>query len=256
MTGGDAASELGERGRRPPSPAAPALDVRQLVVRFGGVVAVDNIDFTASRGEVTGLIGPNGAGKTTVLDAVCGFTAATGQVHIDGRRLDGMAPHRRSRLGLGRTFQQAQLFVDLTVFENVLVGAHRQRDPAEAADAAIRALGLDAVQRSWADELPHGVRQQVALARAVASDPAVLLLDEPAAGLDPRETARLGRVLRRIADQGACAVVLVDHDMDLVLDVCDRITVLQSGRVIAGGTPTAVMTDPVVRHAYLGRAAS
>lgn len=248
--------------------SGPALRVEGLTVSYGGVLAVDGVSLTVERGEVVGLIGPNGAGKTSFIDAVTGFTAARGTVRVDDTALDGMPAHRRARAGLGRTFQSVELFDDLTVEENLrvaasdprwwspLVDAVRPRDR-HAADVAwaLDAVGLADAAAEMPTELPTGRTRLVGVARALVRRPAVLLLDEPAAGLDTTESAALGRRIRAIAASGV-AVLLVDHDMSLVLSVCDRVAVLDFGALIATGPPTAIREDPRVIAAYLGTGAA
>ncbi len=223
------------------------LDVQGLDVRFGGVHAVAEVDLAVAPGELVGLIGPNGAGKTTVIDALTGFVPARGTVHFDGRALDGQAPHHRSRAGLVRTWQSLELFDDLTVAENLSVAGGE----GGAVDDALAAMGLDDVADRLPTQLSQGRRKLVGVARALASGPLLLLLDEPAAGLDSDESQALGRRIRQLADDGL-AVLLVDHDMALVLGVSDRVVVLDRGRIIADGTPDDVRADDGVVAAYLG----
>ncbi|MDQ6727784.1 MAG: ATP-binding cassette domain-containing protein, partial [Actinomycetota bacterium] len=212
-----------------------ALEVRGLSVRFGATEAVHDLDLNLAAGTVTGLIGPNGAGKTSAIEAISGLGPATaGSVRVGGVAVDGLPPHRRARLGLARTFQALELFEDLTVGENLMVA------------------GGEGGNERLPAELSHAERSGLALDRALAGRPSVLLLDEPAAGLDDAGRGALAHRLREVAASGA-AVLLVDHDMRLVLDVCDRITVLDAGRVIAEGTPAAVRSDAGVIAAYLGR---
>jgi branched-chain amino acid transport system ATP-binding protein len=222
----------------------PALEVADVSVRFGGSTAVNRVALLVAPGEVVGLIGPNGAGKTTLLDAITGFVPYDGEVRIGGRSMTGLAAHERALAGVTRTFQSLELFEDLSVAENLEVAG------AEAAGTLDR-LGL----RALADRLPamlsHAQRKAVALARALVARPRVLLLDEPASGLDADERAALRATVAAIA-AGGTAVVLVDHDMGLVLDVCERVCVLQAGAVLATGRPREIRADPRVRAAYLG----
>jgi len=237
-------------------------------VSFGGVHAVIDVDLEVGAGRLVGLIGPNGAGKTTFIDAVTGFVRSSGRVELDGTDLTGLAPHRRAQLGLARTWQSIDLFDDLTVRENLLVASHRPTvwrliretvSPPNSGEgeiaAALELLGLEPV----ADELPHalsqGERKLVGIARAVVAKPRVVCLDEPAAGLDTNESEELGRRLRRLVDGGQ-SMLLVDHDMGLVLGICDEIVVLEFGKVIARGEADVVRRDPDVIAAYLGSAAS
>ncbi len=249
------------------STPAPVLDVRGLGVRYGGVQALDDLSFTVAPGEVVGLIGPNGAGKTTCIDALTGFTTPSGgRIRFAGRSLDGVPPHERARRGFVRTFQSLELFDDLTVRENLLVAAApptwrstltdalRLKPRADAAvDEALDLVGLASMAERHPIELPNGQRHLVALARALVPGPALVLLDEPAAGLDPTETATLGHLLRRLPARGT-SVLLVDHDMGLVMGACDRVLVLDFGRLVASGPPAQVRNDPAVVAAYLGGA--
>ncbi|MGO9027374.1 MAG: ABC transporter permease subunit [Acidimicrobiales bacterium] len=253
-----------------PAPTFPAaerpcvLTVTGLHVAYGGVVAVDDVSFEARGGRIVGLIGPNGAGKTSLLDAVCGFTPSGGTVTLDGVDLVGRSPHQRQRAGLGRTWQDGGLFDDLSVIDNLAVSA----EPARLGDLGRDLFSLPVAERrrlaevleAWgiADlahrrpgELSIGQRKMVGIARAAASDPAVLLADEPAAGLDRREGDDLGRRLRAYAESGR-AVVLIEHDLSLVRSVCDHLVVLDFGAVIAEGAPEEVLADPLVISVYLG----
>jgi len=227
------------------------LSVRELRVRYGGVVALDGASFDVAPGRIVGIIGPNGAGKTTLIDALCGFADYTGHVELDGRVLDGMPPHARARSGLGRTFQGIDLYEDLTVEENVMVGQHVRRDGAPDLHELLRSLGLPDKLDTNVRELSQGHRQLVSIARALAAGPRLLLLDEPAAGLDTAESMWLADRLRAVRDSGV-AIVLVDHDMHLVLGLCDEIHVLDFGRQIAGGTPDEIRGNRMVAEAYLG----
>jgi sulfate-transporting ATPase len=229
------------------------LYIEQLGVRYGGVVAVADVSLQVRAGTVVGLIGPNGAGKTSVIDAVTGFAPATGTISLGGRRLDRLSPHRRVKAGLARTFQSLDLYDDLSVDENVSVaalGARRSHRP-QAVTRVLEALGIGALRDRPAGELSQGERQLVSIARAWVAQPQVLLLDEPAAGLDTTESAWLGRRIREIGDAGT-GVLLVDHDVALVLDVCDHVYVLDFGRIIAQGTPAEIRASRAVADAYLG----
>ncbi|MGD9705138.1 MAG: ATP-binding cassette domain-containing protein [Acidimicrobiia bacterium] len=231
---------------------AAALSVQGLSVRYGGVIAVDDVSFDVPTGAIVGLIGPNGAGKTTTMDALCGFAGSIGEVRLAGRTLDGLAPHRRAQLGLGRTFQGLDLYEDLSVAENVAVGQFTSRASGTAElDTLLESLGLTALAERPVSELSQGQRQLVSIARALAGRPNVLLLDEPAAGLDTVESLWLASQLRAIRDQGV-TTLLVDHDMGLVLGLCDLIHVLDFGRLIASGTPAEIRDDEAVSMAYLG----
>ena len=228
------------------------LEVSKLTVRYGGVVAVDDVSFTVADGQIVGLIGPNGAGKTTTIDALCGFHHCEGSVVFKGQDLEGLAPHRRAGLGLARTFQLAGVSDDLTVEENVQVGQHtaQAHDP-EAMKKVLEELGLVEMRDLQVSMLSQGQRQLVSVARALAGAPRLLLLDEPAAGLDSTESLWLADRLREVRDRGV-AILLVDHDMSLVLNLCDAINVLDFGELIASGTPTEIRENEQVSRAYLG----
>jgi ABC-type branched-subunit amino acid transport system ATPase component/branched-subunit amino acid ABC-type transport system permease component len=250
---GDGLTETPERPPVP-EPGDVLLSVRDVGVRYGGVVAVDSVSFEVRAGEIVGVIGPNGAGKTTLLDAVSGYHRSTGTVEFGGRPIGSLKPHQRVRAGLGRTFQGIELYEDLSVAENVLVGETAARhggDHTDATDELFDTLHLNGVRDRPARELSQGRRQLVSIARALAGRPRVLLLDEPAAGLDSSESRWLGDRLRAVRAAGV-TVLLIDHDMGLVLDVCDRIVVLDLGKVIAAGTPDEIRADPRVATAYLG----
>jgi ABC-type branched-subunit amino acid transport system ATPase component/ABC-type branched-subunit amino acid transport system permease subunit len=232
--------------------AAALLRVHGMTVRYGGVVAVDDLSFTVPEGGITGLIGPNGAGKTTTMDAICGFADCGGTIELSGRTLHGLMPHRRAALGLGRTFQGGMLYEDLTVEENVVVGQYvaGDRGPGQVT-AILSVLGVAALCGRRVSELSQGQRQLVAVARALAGQPRLLLLDEPAAGLDNSESMWLAERLRGVRDTGV-TILLIDHDMSLVLGLCDEIHVLDFGALIASGPPDAIRGDQRVAAAYLG----
>ena len=236
--------------------ARAALQVRSLGISFGGVAAVADVDLDAPPGRITSLIGPNGAGKTTLLNLVSGFAAAqAGHVRIGDADVGVLSAHALARSGLARTFQTAQMFEGLSVLDNVRLGLWRGRWRGTAspdlACALLALVGFEGADDRAAGALPHVDRRLVEIARALATAPKILLLDEPAAGLDAADTARLDDALRRIAAAGP-AVVLVEHDMSLVMSVSDAIVVLDAGRRIAAGSPAAIRTDPAVRTAYLG----
>jgi branched-chain amino acid transport system ATP-binding protein len=244
----------------------PLLSVDALRVTYGGVTAVDDVALTVPAGKVVGLIGPNGAGKTSIIDALTGYHApARGRIAFAGEDITSMRAHVRARRGLVRTFQSVELFDDLTVEENLLVASQRMgvlralRDlllpigtPArDDVDRALELCGLQDVVDRLPTELSHGRRKLVGVARALAQRPRLVLMDEPAAGLDTDESAELGRHLRALPGEGV-TVLLVDHDMGLVLSVCDEVVVLDFGRVIARGTPEQIRNDEAVVAAYLG----
>jgi branched-chain amino acid transport system ATP-binding protein len=237
------------------------LEIQAISVRFGGLAALSEVTLSAPESAITGLIGPNGAGKTTLFNVVTGMQRPnTGTVRLDSRDLRGLSSYRRARLGLGRTFQRLELFGTLTVAENIGVAASiGQRGVVKARSSAnheireeiLDRLGLTAVANDRADTLPTGTGRLVELARALATKPKVLLLDEPAAGQDPDETQRFSEVLRSLANEGL-AILLVEHDMELVMNVCHTVVVLDYGRVICTGSPTEIRADPEVQAAYLG----
>jgi ABC-type branched-subunit amino acid transport system ATPase component/ABC-type branched-subunit amino acid transport system permease subunit len=250
-------------------PVTPlSLQVEGLTVRFGAVTAVDNVSFTVNPGEVLGLIGPNGAGKTTVVDAVTGFVRPTdGSMSLGARRIDGWTAARRSRFGLRRSFQSLELFEDISIEDNIQAGSDAADSKlswvtdlfwpgthplSSTAVAAIREFELEDSLPLLPGTLPYGRRRLVGIARTVASGPSIVMLDEPAAGLDEAESNELARLIRRLADQRRMGVLLVEHDVGLVMSTCDRIVVMEFGRVIASGTPDEIRADPVVRAAYLG----
>jgi branched-chain amino acid transport system ATP-binding protein len=243
-----------------------ALELDGLVVQYGGLRAVDDVSFRVPCEGITGLIGPNGAGKTTLIDAVTGFAPiAGGRVLFDGRNITRMRAHRRALSNLARTFQSLELFEDMTVADNIRVTTESPAWSRSLTDVFLRWRAKDSADVAWAldllgltevaDRLPGSLsqaeRKAVALARAIVARPALLMLDEPAAGLDRFETEALGERLRQIAASGI-ALLLVDHDMALVLTVCDRVHVLDAGRLIASGTPAAIRGNPVVLRSYLG----
>jgi branched-chain amino acid transport system ATP-binding protein len=249
--------------------SAPLLEVDGLRVQYGGVVAVEDASFQIAPGSIVGLIGPNGAGKTTLIDALTGYhRPTTGRVRFREQDVTGKRPHVLARAGLTRTFQSVELFDDLNVEENLLVAAERPgvvsaltqillpgRAPSrEAVDWALEVTELHEIALRYPTELSHGQRKLVGVARALACRPELLLLDEPAAGLDTDETTELGERLRRVRDRGV-TMLLIDHDMGLVLEVCEHVLVLDFGKLIASGTPREIRTTPAVVEAYLGATA-
>ncbi len=232
-----------------------SLEVSGVTVAFGGNRALDGVGLTAASGRITGLIGPNGAGKSTLFDVICGLRRpSSGRVLMDGRDVTRMGPARRAQHGLARTFQRLELFGRLSVRDNLLVAAElgpQRRRAAQTVSAIIGRLGLTDFADSPADALPTGIGRLVEVGRALAVTPKLLLLDEPAAGQDAEETERFAALLRSLAGDGT-AVVLVEHDMSLVMGVCDQVHVLNLGRIIAAGTPAEIRQDEAVLAAYLG----
>lgn len=251
----------------------PLFRVDGVGVRFGGLVALDEVSLSAVPGEVHGVIGPNGAGKTTLFNVCCGFIRpSTGSLSWHGEVVRGLRPHRLARMGIARTLQGVGLFRGLTVLENVMIGADRhhragfgsallalrrsdadERALRERSRAVLADLGAEPYADRLPDSLPYPVQKRVALARALVAEPELLLLDEPASGLGADDMAELGTRIRSLRDR--MSVLLVEHHMDLVMSVCDRITVLDFGRVVAQGTPDQVRDDPAVLDAYLGEEA-
>ena len=251
----------------------PAVALESVVVRFGGITALDGIDLTVARGELCGLIGPNGAGKTTLFDVVSGIRRPdSGRVILGGRDVTAWSPTRRARAGLRRTFQRVQAYGWLSVEDNVvaaldwrggggglagdLVSGHgrrrRERERRKRAAEVIDQCGLADVRHAPAGSLPIGTARLVELARAVVDTPEVLLLDEPTSGLDEADAQRLGELVDAVRHDRGCAVLLVEHDVGFVLERCDRVVVLDLGTVLTAGSPEEVRNDPRVRTAYLG----
>jgi ABC-type branched-subunit amino acid transport system ATPase component len=239
-------------------PSHALLEARDIGVQYGGVRAVDGVSITVEAGQVVGLIGPNGAGKTSFIDAITGFTRSTGSVRLDGEELSHLSPAERARRGMARTWQAVELFDDLTVGENLAVasrpaglrGRSRGEDRAAARDI-LATLGLADAHDKLPSELSHGQRKLTGIARALSAQPKLLLADEPAAGLDTGESTAFAGRLRRVAERGV-GVLLIDHDMGLVLSVCDYVYVIEFGCPLAEGTPAQIRTDPAVITAYLG----
>jgi branched-chain amino acid transport system ATP-binding protein len=234
-----------------------SLQVRQAKVHFDGVRAVDGVDLHLWQQEVLGLIGPNGAGKSTLLNALSGHERMSGgSVLVAGREVTGRRPHQIARLGLARTFQSVRLFGRLTVRENVELGpvglGVRRKEARQRADELIELFGLRDRADQFAEALPQGAERRVGIARALAMRPKLLLMDEPAAGLSEPERDELVTIIDRIRSEFACAVLLIEHDMRMVMKICDRVQVINQGRTISVGNPAHVRSDPAVIEAYLG----
>jgi len=251
----------------------PLLEVRDLTVRFGGITALDHVSIDVAPGEIVGLLGPNGAGKTTLFNAVSGFQKPDeGRIALEGQDVQTLLPYERVAAGLGRTFQHVKLFANLTVRENLLVAQHRhlssgslsamlrlrawRQDEEEALARAERMLDLidlRAWEASYPQALSYGTMRFLELASVLSLNPKVLLLDEPASGIQQKEVEALGPLLRRIRDDTGCSIVLIEHDMSLLLSVSERVYALDFGRVIAEGSPDEITKDPQVLSSYLGR---
>ena len=251
----------------------PVLDVRNLGIDFGGLTAVDGFNITIGPTEISGLIGPNGAGKTTIFNLLTGVYQPTrGSVLINGIDIKGMPVHKVNKLGIARTFQNIRLFTDMTALDNVKVGLHNnikcsflasllhrpsykraEKAANEKAMELLDFMGLADVADVKAGSLPYGVQRRLEIVRALATSPSIILLDEPAAGMNPSETAELMHQIRRIRDTFHIAIFLIEHDMNLVMNVCEAIAVVNYGRIIAKGTPEEIRANPAVIEAYLGR---
>lgn len=251
---------------------APILDIADLTRSFGGVMAVNGLNMAVPHGSITGLIGPNGAGKTTVFNMISGFyTPDHGRIVLDGRDITGLTPHIICELGIARTFQNIRLFGNATALENVMVGCHvrrkkqwwmplvfwpgtraEEKDIRTQAEALIHRLDLDKYANEKATALPYGAQRRLEIARALATQPAFLLLDEPAAGMNPQESEELMRFIKRLRDEFELTILLIEHDMKVVMGVCERIWVLEYGRLIAEGSAEEIRANPKVVEAYLG----
>ena len=239
------------------------LEVEHVVVHFGGVRALDEVDLAVPPAAVTGLIGPNGAGKTTLFNVICGLQPVhAGRVRLGDDLLDGRSPHQRARLGISRTFQRLEVFGSMTARDNLRVAAEVRRSwsrsdrrtlpaPGDRAEELLERVGLTEVADARVDALPTGLARLVEVGRALATEPRALLLDEPSSGLSESETDLFAELLEGLAAEGL-AILLVEHDVELVMRVCERIHVLDFGRIIAVGTPAEVQRDPLVQSAYLG----
>jgi ABC-type branched-subunit amino acid transport system ATPase component len=233
------------------------LEARGVDVRFAGVHALAEVDLALHPGEIVGLIGPNGAGKTTLVNTLCGFQRPSrGGIWLDGTEVTGWPSHRRARAGIGRTFQSVRVFSGLTVRDNLLAGAYasgaRRRTAARRATEVLDLVGLTGRADALAGSLAYGQERLLGIARAVCAGPRFLLLDEPAAGLNEQEGDELSTILRTVRDRHGCALLVIEHDMRVIMRLCDRLQVLDHGRTIATGPPAQVARDPLVLEAYLG----
>ena len=256
--------------------AVPALQITGLTKQFGGLRAVGNFDLTVQPGALDGLIGPNGAGKTTVFNMISGLYVPTGgEVDLYGEPLVGLEPFEITQMGIGRTFQNIRLFPNLTVLDNVLIAYHphagyglfdgllrtarfgrKEREMVDRAREFLAIFGLEPIQDQMARNLPYGEQRRVEIARALAADPKLLLLDEPAAGMNPNEIERLMEYIHFIHERFHLTILLIEHQMRLVMNICQNLTVMDFGEVIARGTPKEIQNNPQVIEAYLGRGAA
>jgi branched-chain amino acid transport system ATP-binding protein len=252
--------------------SAPVLELRNVTQRFGGLTAVKDLSMTIAPGALYGVIGPNGAGKTTVFNLLTGvYDPTEGEIWLRGTRIDGRAPHEICRLGIARTFQNIRLFADMTVLENVMAARHlrsrqrltdaligtrrhqtEEREMRDRAMALLRMFDLERHAEERSTALPYGSQRRLEIARALATDPILLLLDEPAAGMNPQEATDLMDLIRRVRDEFHLTVVLVEHNMKVVMGICETVQVIDYGEVIAVGTPEDIQRNPDVIRAYLG----
>jgi branched-chain amino acid transport system ATP-binding protein len=257
-----------------PNDGTPVLECRGVERRFGGLVALSGVDLRIARGEIFGLVGPNGSGKTTLTNAITGFyPPQKGQVLLQGQDITGLAPHKVARRGVARTFQNLALFNGMSVLDNILLGRHvhmnpgvfrtlgywvgaRQEETAnrDIVEEVIRFMQLESVREEMVDSIPIGLKKRVELARALVAEPSFLILDEPMAGMNQEEKEYMARFVLDARDERGVTVLLIEHHMDIITGICDRVLVLSYGEMIGTGVPAEIIADPRVIKAYLGTA--